>query len=171
MLKADTDPVYALQMNTFDTPHSTRPGVLSVEQAIVLMNNGQPPNGGGINLDPALNSMDEPVTHQKYAPESVDGTPAGRAAAVDKIEGLLKQGIDVPIRVQWASGGGHFQLLSDVQGKAPNRQFLLNDPAAGVSAWVTENDIATSPNSVFLAKLTTIYPGKDEPPRAAAAGR
>lgn len=63
--------------------------------------------------------MDEPVTHQKYKGESIDSTPEGRAAGVDKMESLLKQGLDVPIRVEWANGDGHFQLLSDVQGKAP----------------------------------------------------
>jgi hypothetical protein len=171
MLKADTDPIYAMQMNTFDTPHSTKLGVLSIEQGLVLMNNGQKLNGNGISAGPVLNSMDEPVTHQTYGTESVDSTPAGRAAAVNKMESLLNQGIDVPIRVQWASGGGHAQLLSDVQGKAPNRQFLLNDPYAGVSAWVTENDIATSPNHVFQAKITHIYPGTDEPRKTPAAGR
>ena len=164
MLKADTDPIYSLQMNTFDTPHSTKPGVLAFEQGIVLIGNGQTPgNGGGMNLDPALNSIDEPVTHRKYTPEAVSSTPQARAAAVDRLESLLDKGIDVPIRVEWANGGGHFQVFSDVQGKAPHRQFLLNDPSAGVSAWVTETDVATSPNSVFTAKLTTIYPGTEEP--------
>jgi hypothetical protein len=164
MLKADTDPIYSLQMNTFDTPHSKKPGVLAFEQGIVLIGNGQTPgNGGGITLDPTLNSIDEPVTHRKYAPEAVGATPQARAAAVDRLESLLDQGVDVPIRVQWANGGGHFQVFSDVQGKAPHRQFLLNDPSAGVSAWVTETDVATSPNSVFTAQLTTIYPGTDEP--------
>jgi hypothetical protein len=158
-------------MNTFDTPHSTGLGLFSVQEGLVLMGNGQMPgNGGGITLEPALNAMDEPVTHRTYKSESVDSTPAGRAAAVNRLESLLDQGIDVPIRVEWANGGGHFQVLSDVQGKAPNRQFLLNDPFAGVSAWVTETDIATSPNSVFLAKLTNIYPGTDEPRRKSQTG-
>jgi hypothetical protein len=172
MLKGDTDPIYSLQMNTLDTPHSTGLGLFSVGEGLVLMANGQiPGNGGGMTLEPALNAVDEPVTHRTYKPESVDSTPAGRAAAVNRLESLLDQGIDVPIRVEWANGGGHFQVLSDVQGKAPNRQFLLNDPFAGVSAWVTETDIATSPNSVFLAKLTTIYPGTDEPRSKAQMGK
>jgi hypothetical protein len=172
MLKGDADPVYALQMNTLDTPHSTRAGLFTVEQGIELMKNGRTPGvAAGISESPVLNSMDEPVTHQTYKTVSTGDTPEGRAGDINRMASMLNQGIDVPIRIEWNDGGGHFQLLSDVKGAAPNRQFLLNDPAAGVSAWVGEDDLATSPNGVVKGKLTHYYPGTDEPFRAAQSGR
>jgi hypothetical protein len=166
MLRADTDPIYALGLNQLDSPHSTGLGAYTIHQGIVLMANSQTPgNGNGINLPPALNSVDEPVTHRTYDAQSVPNTPAGRTAALNQMESLLDQGIDVPIRVQWPGGGGHFQLCTDVQGKPPNRQFLVNDPATGRSAWVSETAIANVTNNNFLAgtgTLTHIYPGADE---------
>jgi hypothetical protein len=165
MTEADNDPVYSYGLNSTELAHSTNRGLVSTDQALTLMFNSGVPKprgtpGKGMALENALNAMASPVTDRTYSTQDVGITPAGRTAALNQMEKLLDQGVDVPIRVQWPSGGGHFQLCSDVQGTAPNRQFLITDPWNGQSGWINESSIVNG-NTHFFAgngRLSHIYP-------------
>jgi hypothetical protein len=166
MTEADSDPAYAYGLNSTELAHSTKPGLVSMDQALTLMFNSGVPKprgtaGKGMALQNALNVMASPVTNRNYSTQDVGSTPASRTAALNQMEKLLDQGVDVPIRVQWpAAGGGHFQLCSDVQGTAPNRQFLISDPWNGESGWINESSIVNGNTNFFAGNgtLSHIYP-------------
>jgi hypothetical protein len=170
MTQADNDSVYSYNVNSTELAHDTKSGLLSTDQALTLMFNSGIPRprgtpGQGMTLEHALNVAASPVTDRTYSTQAVPNTPAGRTAALNQMEKLLDQGVDVPIRVQWPNGGGHFQLCSDVQGTAPNRQFMISDPWTGHSEWLNESSIANG-NTDFLAgkgNLAHIYPSTPNP--------
>jgi hypothetical protein len=141
-----------------------------MDQALTLMFNSGVPQprgtaGKGMTLGNALNVVASPVTDRSYSTQAVGNTPAGRTAALNQMEKLLDQGVDVPIRVQWPGGGGHFQLCSDVQGTAPSRQFLISDPWTGQSGWVNEASIVNGNTNFFAGNgtLSHIYPSTPNP--------
>jgi hypothetical protein len=170
MTEADNDPLYAYAMNSTELPHSTKRGMVSTDQALTLMLNSGIPQprgtqGKGMVLDNALNAGATPITNRTYSSQDVGNTPAGRTAALNQMEKLLDQGVDVPIRVQWPSGGGHAQLCSDVQGTAPNRQFLITDPWNGQSGWISEASIVNGNTNFFAGTgtLSHIFPSTPKP--------
>lgn len=112
-----------------------------------------------------MNVMASPITSRTYSTQSAGATPASRTAALNQMEKLLDQGVDVPIRVGWPGGSGHFQLCSDVQGTAPNRQFLISDPWTGHSGWISETSIANGNTDFFAGTgtLSHIYPSTPNP--------
>src|SRR5262249_49019348 len=170
MTEADNDPVYSYGVNSTELAHDTKRGLLSTDQALTLMFNSGVPRqrgtrGKGMTLEGGLNGAAPPVTDRTSSTRAVANTPAGRTAALNQMEKLLDQGVDVPIRVQWPNGDGHFQLCSDVQGNAPNRQFLINDPWTGHSQWINESSIANG-NTDFMAgkgTLAHIYSSHQKP--------
>jgi hypothetical protein len=170
MTEADNDPVYSYNLNAAELAHSTNPGMVSLDQALMLtVNSGVPRSRGtagtGMTLEGALNTVASPMTGRMYTTQGAGSTPAQRTATMDQMEKLLDQGIDVPIRVGWTGGGGHFQLISDVQGAAPNRQFLVSDPWNGQSGWIGETAIANGNTNFFAGNgtLTHIYPSVATP--------
>jgi hypothetical protein len=118
-----------------------------------------------MTLPAALNLVAGPITNRNYTAQGIGNTPAARTATMNQMEKLLDQGVDVPIRVGWPGGGGHFQLCSDVQGTAPNRQFLISDPWNGQSGWIGEAAIANGNTNFFAGTgtLTHIYPSTPNP--------
>jgi hypothetical protein len=170
MTKADSDPIYAQALNKEGVHSTDTSGSIAAEQKAVLEANsgvakprGTP--GTGIVLDPALNTLSSPSTQRTYSAQWAGNTPGSRTAAMDTMEDNLKHGVDVPIRVGWPGGGGHFELASDVKGKPPSREFLITDPWKGHTMWVKEADIAAG-NTNFSAgngNLTHIYPGTPKP--------
>jgi hypothetical protein len=79
----------------------------------------------GMRLQPALREITTGGTHIEYQAYSV-GRFGLNAAEVDEMEKRLKNGQDVPIRVD-----NHFMLTSDVRGKRPTRTVLVSDPMSG----------------------------------------
>jgi hypothetical protein len=170
MTEADNDPVYSYNLNSAELAHSTKPGRVSLDQAVTLILNSGIPQprgtaGKGMTLDGALNVLASPITNRTYTSQGVGNTPAARTATMNQMEKLLDQGIDVPIRVGWPGGGGHFQLCSDVQGTAPARQFLISDPWTGQSGWIGEAAIANGNTNFFAGTgtLSHIYPSAPKP--------
>jgi hypothetical protein len=170
MTEADNDPVYSYGINSTELAHSTNTGMVSMGQALTLMFNSGVPQprgtaGKGMSLENALNVLASPITNRTYSTQAVGNTPAARTATLNQMEKLLDQGVDVPIRVAWPGTGAHFQLCNDVQGTAPNRQFLISDPWNGQSAWINEASIVNG-NTNFLAgtgTLAHIYPSVPKP--------
>src|SRR5262249_36179591 len=170
MNAADNDPVYSYNLNSTELAHSTNPGMVSLDQALTLILNSGVPKprgtiGAGMTLDSAMNLVAGPITNRTYTTQFAGGTPAARTATMNQMEKLLDQGVDVPIRVGWPSGGGHFQLCSDVQGTTPNRQFLISDPWTGQSGWIGEAAIANGNTNFFAGNgtLSPIYPSTPNP--------
>jgi hypothetical protein len=64
---------------------------------------------------------------------------------LDDVWKKLFRGVDVPVGVFWAGGGGHYMVLTDCKGKPPkggaSRQFLLSDPWEGKSEWLSNDDL------------------------------
>jgi hypothetical protein len=170
MTEGDNDPVYSYNLNSAELAHSTNSGQVSFDQALTLIFNSGVPKprgtaGKGMALDRALNALAGPITNRTYTTQAAGNTPAARTATMNQMEKLLDQGIDVPIRVGWLGGGGHFQLCSDVQGTSPNRQFLISDPWNGQSGWIGEGAIANGNTNFFAGNgnLSHIYPSTPNP--------
>jgi Papain-like cysteine protease AvrRpt2 len=170
MTEADNDPVYSYNLNSTELAHSTKPGLVSMDQALTLILNSGVPRargtaGKGMALDSALNLLAGPITNRTYTTQAAGNTPAARTATMNQMEKLLDQGIDVPIRVAWPGGGAHFQLCTDVQGTAPNRQFLVSDPWNGQTGWISEAAIANGNTNFFAGTgtLSHIYPSTPNP--------
>lgn len=62
----------------------------------------------------------------------------GSVRHLDDVARTLRKGIDVPFGI---SEPGHWMLLSAVQGRKPNREFLVSDPDGGRTAWVHERKL------------------------------
>jgi hypothetical protein len=73
----------------------------------------------------------------------------------------LERGVDVPIRVEWSDGGGHFLIVSDVRGSGSYREFLVTDPWNGRTDWIRQSAIVSGSTDFFAGtgRLTHIYPG------------
>lgn len=165
--KAESDPIYALRLHDEPIHSTSTTGDIADEQERVLeANDGVAvargtAGGVGMTLSPALNEIAGAATDRTYTAQSVTNSSAGRTQAMNDMEYYLRRGIDVPIRVEWSNGGGHFLLASDVRGQSPNREFLITDPWTGRTGWVSEADIADGSTDFFAGtgRLTHIYPG------------
>lgn len=105
----------------------------------------------GMRLDPALRDIATPGTHLEYDATWV-GSGGLTAEALNGVDTRLEGGQDVPIRVSNAANtGGHFMLMSDVRGEAPDRRYLVSDPYSGRTAWVPEADL-TNTGSDWLSR-------------------
>jgi hypothetical protein len=69
------------------------------------------------------------------AEEARDRSPDYVRANLDRIERNLANGIDI---VFGTGNPDHFWSLSNVQGEAPNREFLVHDTWSGKTGWVDE---------------------------------
>lgn len=82
---------------------------------------------------------------RRYDTTSVDPANTGRVsvAFANQAATLLEAGEAVPLRIGFKPGhdAGHFMLMSDVRGAAPERQYLVSDPYRGTTQWVREADL------------------------------
>jgi len=98
----------------------------------------------------ALRDVASPYTNRVYNRVWVDDSPEARQAALDRIDNLLRRGIDVPISVGWNNGGGHAMIITDVRGTGDDRQYLITDPWNGETRWIRHRDIVRG-NTDFIA--------------------
>ncbi|MFO0593810.1 MAG: hypothetical protein U0228_00830 [Myxococcaceae bacterium] len=79
------------------------------------------------------------ATKEKFDAVSLDYLPpAQRQKRLQLVAALLEDGRDVPVTIP-----GHCMLLTDTRvGTDQVRRFLLQDPWAGTSLWVTESQLA-----------------------------
>jgi hypothetical protein len=85
-----------------------------------------------------------------------------KQADVDKLYAALFRGKDVPMGIMWSGGGGHFMVFTDcretVTGTTKVREYLLHDPWAGTSAWITEaNVLAGNLNPYGTGAIDSLY--------------
>lgn len=107
-----------------------------------MRDNATRKEGDGMYLDDALNDHTKPATHVNYTFHNAqDATGAISGAEMNNWADKLRDGQDVPLRVGWTGGGGHFMTCTDVRGKGDDRRFLISDPWTGVTSWVQEKAI------------------------------
>jgi hypothetical protein len=163
--EAESDPIAALRMHQEGVHSTSDKGDIGWTQKFILNFDGglavprddahPKVQGKGLYANQyakALNQVASPVTNRVYHPEMIDDSPKARTAALDKMEPLLRDRIDVPIGVFWDGGGGHALVMTDVAGDKPNRQFLVNDPWNGKTGWVKEDDIVHGHTDFFAGK-------------------
>lgn len=164
-MRAELDPVYARQLHQ-EFIHDTNPtGKIADEQKTNLQNHGGiavprgTHGGAGTSLDDVLNTVCTMYTGVRYSAKPAGDTVRERNATLDKVEGMLKRGIDVPIRAQWSGGGGHFMILTDVRGHGKDQLFLVTDPWKGQTSWISREQLASgkTPFTAGTGKLTHIY--------------
>ncbi len=117
----------------------------------------------GMRLDPALHDIATPATNHRYDARWVNNDLGAHLGDVDT---RLRDGQDVPFRVSNAGNtGGHFMLMSDVRGEAPDRQYLVSDPYSGRTAWVSEGEMTDTSNDwlsrrfdIGWDRVSHIYP-------------
>jgi hypothetical protein len=168
MLRAESDPMYALQLHGEALHSKASASGIGREQRQFLESAGgravsrQKPmvwqliRGEGIsdtNSQALYNRVVKPYTNQTYNDVSVTHTREGRQQAMDAITRKLKGGIDVPIGVDWKLPGGHTMLLSDVRGEGDNRQYLLTDPFKGKTKWIDHQNIVNGTETWGFGKV------------------
>jgi hypothetical protein len=159
--RAEADPVYALWLHNYATLHSrSDTDAIAKEQHDQLKATGANPIAVNLNLDVAasgtsawafmesLNKLLSPLTGRTYAQHSVENSAQARRQAVDYMQHLLKTGTDVPISVDWADGGAHTMLVTDVSGAGADR-ILVTDPGTGQTGWIRCDDIVNGNTSWF----------------------
>ena len=120
-----------------------------------------------MSLDPALNTISAPGTHLDYQNNWV-GNAGVTNSEMGNVDKLLKDGQDVPIRVGWNNGGGHFMMVSDVRGEpGKDRKYLVSDPWSGATRWVPEADLQSGnfTNKEFTlgqGSITHLYGDKSQ---------
>lgn len=124
----------------------------------------------GMGLEPALDTIAGDQTHLKYQNTGMGDASGnlpttGQLAHVDE---KLKDGQDVPIRIGYNAGGGHFMMVSDVRG-APgaDRKYLVSDPWSGGTRWVAEADFksgnfTTTTFDLGPASVSHVYGDKSQ---------
>jgi hypothetical protein len=105
---------------------TTEPGLLDPELDVLVNNMPAITSAGATaHAHPAANPLDD--------------------AALDAMWRRLFRGEDLVVGVTWAAGGGHVMSLQDAKGRpptgGPGRQFLLSDPWAGTSEWLTGDQL------------------------------
>lgn len=74
---------------------------------------------------------------------------------LDAVASTLRAGILVPFGISEPS---HWMLASDVDGKKPNRRFLISDPLGGKTAWVHERALISG---VFVGEDFRLSVGRE----------
>lgn len=131
------------------------------ELAAVQFNNGR--SGNGMSLEPALDDITQQGTGIDYETEWVGNDGVGNN--LDDVEQRLRDGEDVPFRIGYNGGGGHFMTVTDTRrADDGSRQFLVSDPWTGATRWVSEADFSSGAfaNSTFPlgnATVSHVYHG------------
>lgn len=163
--RAEADPVYAWRLHNEAIHSTSTTGAIANEQKSVLEGNGgkavaRGSSGGvGMSIDDPLNDIVSPWSNRSYGRHDLANTNAARTGAVDYMEALLNNGVDVPIRVEWNSGGAHFLMATDVRGTGDNREFLVTDPWTGRTEWIRRADIVNGNTNFFAGtgRLANYY--------------
>jgi hypothetical protein len=107
----------------------------------------------GAGLEALANSFASNTTGRDYHKTKVNDDVASRTAAADYIEKLAREGVDVPIGVDWTTrnwmnpmssvdtGMSHALLITDVRGHGNNTVFVIADPATGSTYQVSRSDL------------------------------
>jgi hypothetical protein len=112
------------------------------EEMQAMRDNATHKEGNGMYLTDALNDHAKGATHVNYSPhDAQDAKGKIDGGAMDNWAEKLADGQDVPLRVGWKDGGGHFMACTDVRGKGDDRKFLISDPWTGKTSWVPEKSI------------------------------
>lgn len=117
--------------------------------------------GDGMALGQILNDRISALTGATY--QTVEATDLTQA--LDRTEALLKDGYDVPLRIEWSPPGagpgyGHFILAMNVRGARGARELQIHDPWTGKTDWIREGDMARNsfaPIFSDYARLTHTY--------------
>jgi hypothetical protein len=106
-----------------------------------------------------LDSVLRPVTGCRYRRLGpADGIEPGQAGRyLDQVEAALQQGYDVPFG---AAVSEHWMMLSAVQGRPPQREFLVTDPFSGRTAWIGEAKLVSGEFSADPFEL--VGPGEKD---------
>jgi hypothetical protein len=93
-------------------------------------------------LASALERYVSPLTGVYYRQTNPpEGFGRGRSRRhLDEVARALRSGVDVPFGLSEPS---HWMLMSAVDGRKPNRRFLVSDPASGRTEWVREEDVVS----------------------------
>lgn len=163
--QAEADPITAWSLHR-------NPAMAIVQQDIRLRQGGGQPvlrgeqGGSGMAITNLLNDRVSPYTGQTYVNNSVGNSTADRQAALNQMDQRLREGVDVPIRVEWRSGA-HFVLASDVRGTGNNRDFLITDPWTGSSRWYSQEELASGQTrfpGTGTGRMANIYVPSQEVP-------
>ncbi len=154
--RAEVDPIYADHLHnqaihstaTNSTAGAEQRGILTRHGGIAVAR-GQA-GGRGVWGQDAMNDAVSPYTNRTYSRSAVANTKAARTQALNRMERLLRSGVDVPIEVAWNGGGAHALLVTDVRGSGSNQRFLVSDPWTGQTKWVTRKAIVNG-NTNFMA--------------------
>lgn len=74
---------------------------------------------------------------------------------LDAVARTLRAGVLVPFGISEPS---HWMLAGDVDGKKPNRRFLISDPLGGKTAWVGERELISG---TFIGEEFRLCVGKE----------
>jgi hypothetical protein len=145
-----------------DTMRAANKGHPSESEIQAMRDNSRQTEGDGMYLDDALNDHAKSATHVKYTDhDAQDVSGAVKQTALDTWAEKLRDGQDVPLRVGWTAGGGHFMACTDVRGRGADRKFLISDPWTGTTSWVAEKAIQdgswTSTFEGEAGSLTHLY--------------
>jgi hypothetical protein len=142
--KAEADPIYARKLHQ-EAIHGIADNTeIGKEQKKLLEGHGgvaiprTTGGAGGVGMWPedTLNDNVGKLTNKNYVRNDL-ATLQDRKNALDRMDGLLKRGQDVPIVVAWNGGGSHSMILTDVRGSGDNRKYLLTDPYDGRTSWMS----------------------------------
>lgn len=179
--QAESDPVTALRMHSEGIHSTTSKGDIADMQQLILKLDGgiavpreaseiqdhstQPRGLSPDNFAKALNQIASQATDRTYTAQGVGDSKDARIAALDKMEKLLQDHVEVPIAVYWNGGGAHALVATDVRGEKPDRTFWITDPWHGKTGWVSERDIANGNTNFFAGRgrLGLIFPGESKP--------
>jgi hypothetical protein len=98
------------------------------------------PRDAGIGFEDFSAMLEQYVTNITGARYAQTPPPEGFARGqgwrhLDALEQALRKGYDVPFGLV---SPDHWMLISDVRGRAPDREFLVSDPDGGRTDWVQE---------------------------------
>lgn len=164
---ADSDPIYAMKLHddpNFAAKEQKRLHEESAPGATVRARDGSEEKKPGSHITTNIShSLDEVAdsTHLKYK-RGADGL-YGEAASKEKeadqtkrLEGALKDGQTVPIRVADEKDNGHSMSVSNVRGEGAAKQYYVHDPLSGLSKWVSEQSFH---DGTFVDDFGVPHPG------------
>ena len=148
MLHAEYDPIYAWSMHTPGQWFAEKVPVTDVaeEQASMLemagveaIKRGDERGGNSGMVLATMVNAETPRPNEAYKRIKVDSD--NRAKALDDIESIVRDGIDVAIALSPTPGERHAMAITDVRGSGSSREFLITDPWTGRTKWVMSADI------------------------------
>jgi hypothetical protein len=187
MAKAEADPIYAWFLHNEEVHSRDLGGFIGRQQAELMKEVGGVPvsfqtleqleqimkMGGplaaiaksmhdalekqGSNVETLANLFVSDTTGRNYHSYKVNNDNSSRTAAADYIEKLVRQGVDVPIGVNWTSrkplnplqtadnGLSHALLITDVRGHGDNTVFVVADPG-GATFEISRSDLIAGQN-------------------------